>query len=305
MNQKHYMDIERMKPAFVDGFDVGDKIVIQEKIDGANFSIRYDQETNTVKAFSRKQELSFDNTLRGAWNWAQSLDVEVIKEALGENLILFGEWLVPHSCKYPEERYKKAYFYDVYNTDTACYLEQDKVKEIVKGLGLIYVPVFYVGEFTSWDDVRSYVGKTELGGEYGEGVVVKNQTKLNNPNTRLPFYTKIVGEKFCETQERKHKPVDLEKVAERERQQAIVSTIVTKARVEKIINKLVDEGIIPEDWGAKEMGAIARNLGKEVYYDCCKEEKDTVDAVGENFGKYSASIAMKLAREVLSDREKF
>ena len=107
MNQKHYMDIERMKPAFVDGFDVGDKIVIQEKIDGANFSIRYDKETNTVKAFSRKQELSFDNTLRGAWNWAQSLDVEVIKEALGENLILFGEWLVPHSCKYPEERYKR------------------------------------------------------------------------------------------------------------------------------------------------------------------------------------------------------
>lgn len=46
MVQKKYMDIERLKPAFVDGFDVGDEIVIQEKIDGANFSIRYDAEEN-------------------------------------------------------------------------------------------------------------------------------------------------------------------------------------------------------------------------------------------------------------------
>lgn len=38
------MDIERLKPAYTDGFEVGDEIVLQEKIDGLTF--QYDM---TVK----------------------------------------------------------------------------------------------------------------------------------------------------------------------------------------------------------------------------------------------------------------
>ena len=41
---KKYMDIRVMQPKFIDGFGVGDHIIIQEKIDDANFSIRYDVE---------------------------------------------------------------------------------------------------------------------------------------------------------------------------------------------------------------------------------------------------------------------
>ena len=306
VKQKHYMDIERLKPSFVEGFEVGDDIVIQEKIDGANFSIRYDKEDNSVKAFSRKKELNFSNNLRGAWEWSQKLSVDLIKSVLGDNLVLFGEWLAPHTVKYPDDKYQNAYFFDVYNTETEEYLIQDKVKKIISDLNLNYVSVFYVGKFTSWDDVKSYIGKTEMGGEYGEGVVVKNQTKLNNPNTRLPFYTKIVCETFCETKAHSHnKVVDMEKMADREKAVALTETIVTKARVTKLINKMVDEGIIREDWDAHDMGTIAKNLGKAVYYDCQKEEPDVINEVGEGFGKYVSSTAMKLAREILSNRESF
>ena len=306
VKQKKYMDIERLKPAFAEGFEVGDDIVIQEKIDGANFSIRYDKEDNSVKAFSRKKELNFSNNLRGAWEWSQKLSVDLIKNVLGDNLVLFGEWLVPHTVKYPDDKYQKAYFYDVYNVETEEYLTQDKVEKIINDLGLIYVPVFYVGKFISWDRVRSYIGKTEMGGEYGEGVVVKNQTKLNNPNTRLPFYTKIVCETFCETKAHSHsKVVNMAKVAEREQLVALTETIVTKARVAKLINKMIDEGILREDWDAHDMGTIAKNLGKAVYYDCQKEEPDVVDDVGKGFGKYAASTAMKFARELLSEKESF
>jgi hypothetical protein len=38
IQQKHYLDIERLKPNYLDAFSEGDEIVIQEKIDGANFS---------------------------------------------------------------------------------------------------------------------------------------------------------------------------------------------------------------------------------------------------------------------------
>lgn len=300
MKQKHFMDIERFKEKFEEGFRVGDHIVIQEKIDGANFSIRYDEETDSVAAFSRKNLLNFKNNLRGAYEWSQKLNKDLVKEVLGNNKVLFGEWLVPHTIVYPKERYHNAYFYDVYDLETEGYLPQNEVKDIVNRLNLIYVPVFYDGEFTSWEDVREFVGKTELGGELGEGIVVKNQTRLNDPNTRFPFYTKIVIEKFSE--HKKQRVVDPEKLAERERLNAIAETIVTRARVEKILNKLVDEGIIPEDWDEHDMSTIAKNLSKRVYEDCVKEESETVEHVGESFGKIASSISMKIAREMLNER---
>ena len=224
----------------------------------------------------------------------------MVKEVLGNNKVLFGEWLVPHTIVYPKERYHNAYFYDVYDLEKEGYLPQNEVKDIVERLNLIYVPVFYDGEFTSWEDVREFVGRTELGGELGEGIVVKNQTRLNDPNTKLPFYTKIVVEKFSE--HKKQRVVDPEKLAERERVNAIVETIVTRARVEKILNKLIDEGIVAEDWDEHDMSTIAKNICKEVYNDCVKEEPETVEQAGESFGKVSSSISMRIVREMLSER---
>lgn len=298
MEQKKYMDIERLKDKYVDGFQIGDHIVVQEKIDGANFSIRYDEETDTIKAFSRKRVLDFGNNLRGAWEWSQKLNKELVKEVLGTNLILFAEWLVSHTIVYPKDKYQNAYCYDVYDTETERYLEQDKVKDIVNHLGLTYVPVFYDGEFQSWEHLKQFVGKTDLGGESGEGIVVKNMTRLNDPNTRLPFYTKIVGDKFAE--KKSVRKFDGEKVEKRAKLQAIVETVVTDARVTKLIHKMVDEGIIPEDWDEHDMAVIARNIGKEVYYDCVKEEPETVEQVGELFGKLASGTAMKIVRGMLT-----
>ena len=303
MQMKKFMDIERLKPAFLPGFEIGDHIIIQEKIDGANFSIRYDAEHDVIGAFSRKRELDFGNNLRGAWQWAQELNKELVRSVLGTDLILFGEWLVRHTVPYPEEKYNQAYFYDIYDAGSQSYLPQDLVKQYVDQLALNYVPVFYDGEFTSWDDVKQYVGKTEMGGEYGEGVVVKNQSKLNNPNTRLPFYTKIVAEKFCETKGQKHnKPADMEKIAERERLQELTETVVTEARVRKLLHKLVDSGLIPEEWDEHNMATIAKNIGRETFYDCQKEEPDIVEQVGSMFGKLASSTAMKIVRSILAER---
>jgi len=300
MEQKKYMNIERLKPVSVDSFEVGDHIIVQEKIDGANFSIRYDSSDDTIKSFSRKKVLDFKNNLRGAWNWSQTLDIELFKSIMGDNLILFMEWLVPHSVKYPDDKYNHAYCYDIYDIKNDCYLKQDVVKEAVRKLGLIYVPVFYDGKFITWENLNAFVGKTYLGGSYGEGVVVKNMTKLNNPNNRLPFYTKIVCKQFAETKE--VKPIDTKKIALREECQKLTSSIVTKARVNKLINKMADNGIITVDWNEHDMGTIAKNLGKEVYYDCKKEEPDVVELAGEMFGKLASSTALKITRDILSEK---
>lgn len=303
MEHKKFISIERFKPSFANGFSEGDEIYIEEKIDGANAAIRYDAETDTIICQSRKQILTFDNNLRGFYNWGQTLDKELVKSILGTNLVLFGEWLVPHSVRYPDDKYQSAYFYDCYNTQTEEYLPQNEVIKVVQLLGLTYVPIFYHGEFQSWEHCLGFVGKTLLGGDYGEGVVVKNMIRLNNKDYRTPFYTKIVGEKFVEIKgHHDEKLSNPEIVAKIEAQKALTERIVVKARVEKILNKLIDEGVLPENWSSMDMGIIAKNLPKAIYEDCIKEEKETVDLI-DNFGKLANGVSMNLAKNILRERE--
>ena len=174
----------------------------------------------------------------------------------------------------------------------------EEIKEKAKELGLNFVPVFYKGEFQSWEHCLSFVGKTEMDGEMGEGIVIKNQTKLNDPNGRTPFYIKIVSEKFQETHEHHVKVVTPEQLKAQEENKALCESIVTEARVTKILHKLVDEGILPENWGAKEMPIVAKNLCGRVFKDCMKEEPETVSQI-ENFGKVANSICMSIARKFI------
>lgn len=48
MIHKKFMDIQRIKTEYADGFSVGDYICIQEKVDGANTAIRYDSELDMI-----------------------------------------------------------------------------------------------------------------------------------------------------------------------------------------------------------------------------------------------------------------
>ena len=299
MEHKKFMDIERIKEGYATGFNKGDFIYIEEKVDGANAAIRYDSTTNSIVGQSRKQILTSTNNLRGFFEFTQRLDVDKIHEVLSERLVAFGEWLCPHSVKYPNDKYNNFYMYDVYDLETQSYLPQNKVVTIAENLGLTMVPIFYIGEFISWEHCMSFVGKSELGAESGEGIVVKNQTRLNDFDYRRPFYLKIVGEKFCETKAHGHiKQTNPDVLAKLEADRELAETIVTEARVTKILHKMVDEEIIPADWSSHDMGTIAKNLPRLVYEDCVKEEPETVNTI-DNFGKVTNSIAMGIVRSKL------
>lgn len=324
MNHKKFLDIEHINTVNVNNFQIGDQIVIQEKIDGANAAIRYDSETNCLVAQSRKNILNESNNLRGFYEFVCSLDKQTIKDALGDDLILFGEWLVPHTVVYPEDCYNHFYAYDVYDTQACAYLNQDKVEEIVRTIGLKYVPVFFKGKFESWDKCMEYVGRTDLGGDYGEGIVIKNESivklieaqkglrnddiyEYSNGRTidfysRQPFYLKIVSERFKETKPiKKKKQLSPEDIAAAEAYVALAESIVVPARTVKIINKLVDEGILPEQWTNNDMKTIAQNLPKQMYEDCLKEHKEIVDQI-PNFSKICSKISMSQARDYMQER---
>ena len=302
IKHKSYMDIQVFREKYSDAFNIGDHIIIQEKVDGSNASFQYEEDTNIIKAFSRKQELGLGNNLRGFWEWTQQkLNAQDFKDF--SHIRVFGEWAVSHAVPYPQDIYQKLYCYDLFDTETLIYYHQDLVKAFCNAQNLIYVPVFYDGLFQSWEHCLSFIGQTKLGGEYGEGIVIKNMTRLNDPNNRLPFYTKIVGEKFQEKADRKiKKPIDTDVLALREYNISLVESVVTEARVIKLLNKLVDEETLREDWDEYDMGIIAKNINRAVYDDCVKEENEIVLEVGEFFGKMCASTSMNIVKEILKTR---
>lgn len=298
------MDISRVKfgddltPANTGGFEVGDIIQITEKWDGSNASIRYDIETGKLVAFSRRLELSFNNTLNGFWNFVQGLSPDDYKNT--PNYVIFGEWGVKNAIRYNPEAYGKWYVYDIYDVEKEEYLPQAEVEKFVEEHGLTYIHVLYEGEFISWEHCKTFCNSPAYGDKQ-EGIVIKNQTKLNNSYSRTPFVLKIVNEYFSEVKKDNHrqKIEDPQKIKEREYAQSIIDMVVTKRRVEKEIFKMRDEGIVPEKIEPSDMKIVAQNLPKRIYEDCLKEERELVESAGEYFGKMCSSKAMCFAREII------
>ena len=306
---KKYLDIERCKQKYAETFNVGEDIVIQEKIDGSNASICYDEESGTLKAFSRRLELSADNTLNGFWDYVQSLNLDTFKEILGSRYIVFGEWMgAKHAIKYPENVYGKFWMFDVWDTQIEQYLPYEETRSFYDKLiacgnednKFNFVPVFYIGKFESWEKTSELVGRTEVGAEpTGEGIVIKRQNCLDSKSSRLPFYVKIVSEQFSEVHKsKKQKAIDPEAIAKKEANLALAATIVTPQRVQKMIYKFIEDGLLPQDWDEHNLKDISKILPNAIYKDCVKEENETVQQV-EDFGKVAAKLSMSIVRDLI------
>lgn len=306
---KKYLDIERCKQKYAETFNVGEEIVIQEKIDGSNASIRYDEESGTLKAFSRRLELNADNTLNGFWDYVQTLNLDTFKEILGSRYIVFGEWMgAKHAIKYPENVYGKFWMFDVWDTQTEQYLPYEETRSFYDKLiacgnednKFNFVPVFYIGKFESWEKTSELVGRTEVGAEpIGEGIVIKRQNCLDSKSSRLPFYVKIVSEQFSEVHKsKKQKAIDPEAIAKKEANLALAATIVTPQRVQKMIYKFIEDGLLPQDWDEHNLKDISKILPNAIYKDCVKEESETVQQV-EDFGKVAAKLSMSIVRDLI------
>lgn len=306
---KKYLDIERCKQKYAETFNVGENIVIQEKIDGSNASIRYDEESGTLKAFSRRLELNSENTLNGFWDYVQSLNTIAFKEVLGSRYIVFGEWMgAKHAIKYPEDVYGKFWMFDVWDTQTEQYLPYEETRAFYgrliacgnKEKKFNFVPVFYVGKFESWEKAMEFVGKTEVGAEpSGEGIVIKRQDYLDSKSSRLPFYVKIVSEQFSEVHKsRKQKAIDPVAIAKKEANIALAATIVTQQRVQKMLYKFIEDGLLPQDWDEHNLKDISKILPNAIYKDCIKEESETVQQI-DDFGKVAAKLSMSIVRDLI------
>ncbi|MGM1044758.1 MAG: RNA ligase family protein [Bacillota bacterium] len=234
---KKYMDVVRLGHKTTVGvLNEGDSIVIQEKLDGANDSFKRVGEQ--ILAFSRNTQLSQENNLRGFYEWTQTLDAS----KLLEGVIYFGEWLVKHRLDYGDNM-NKFYLFDIYNEHPQEYVNFSMVRDEANRLYLNLIPVFYEGDYKSFEHLESFIGKTVLGVNAGEGIVVKTVDYQDRYGNQL--FVKLVSDSFREVQKQKA-PKDPNFKSE---EQAAVESVLTKARVEKLIYKLVDENVLDEQFG--------------------------------------------------------
>ena len=299
---KHFLDIQvavtiptELKDVNTQLFVPGDLIQITEKIDGSNASIQ--KIDDKLEVYSRRMQLDAKNTLEGMYEYVQTLDPNLFDE----RYVVFGEWLLQRKLKYNDSAMYKWYVYDMYDLETNKWMTQDVVKEFCNKAGLNYVHVLYEGPFISWEHCKTFL-HDPMYGDKQEGIVIKNQTKLNTPYSDETYYLKIVNKEFMETKAYKA-PKSAEQLSAEQEAKDLALTIITERRVEKMIFALRDDGIIPNKLTPADMKTVAQHLPKRVYEDCLKEEPETVaavDAIGaQPFSKICGSIVMQMARNII------
>lgn len=293
-----------IRPKNTGAFEVGDIIQITTKIDGANASIAWDETTGKLEIFSRTNLLDQPGALRGFYDYIKTEVEPKADWSQWFDLVFFGEWCVKHSITtYNKDWFNKWRIYDIWDKTHESYLPQTIVKNICKQLGLEYIEELYYGPFISWEHCRSFLGKSTAYGPEQEGIVIKNQTKLEKDDNKNPIYIKIVDDKFKEhISPKSHKlkvTADPEKQKELEQSTKLMETIVTEARMKKVLLKLIDEGTLPSELAPKDVGSTIKHMSKRVFEDVLKEEPETMSAVGQSAGKICNNIVIKFVKALV------
>lgn len=294
---KKYTDVVRLGHKSTEGvLQPGDFITITEKVDGANVSFIYDSETDTVKCYSRNTELSEGNTLRGYYGWIQE-NIYPIRFKLNPNYRYYGEWLVSHTIQYTSESYSNFYMFNVWDEINQEYLSDTIMRNEAARLNLKTVALFYEGEYISFEHLLSFVGKSELGAEIGEGIVVKNVSYKDRYGRQM--FVKLVSDKMRETQ--KQKAPKNPNISSQEKD--MIKFALTTARVEKLIHKLIDEDQLnKDDIYIENMGNLLKLLGNKVLEDIIKEEIENAKQYEETeLKKATGKLLPPVLREVINN----
>ncbi len=256
-----YQHLERYGNTEVEGIEVGTCYVFP-KLDGTNGSVWWD---NGVKAGSRNRELALDNDNAGFMN-AMVVDKAVnLVLSVNKNIILYGEWLVPHTLKtYNDDAWRKFYVFDVYDRNKERLLSYDEYSAGLVAAGInVIAPIAIIkngsiDHFTECLSKAHYLVKDGEGA--GEGVVIKNYDYQNKYGRQT--WAKIVTNEF---KAKHHIAMGAPVVGCEIVEEKIVAKYVTQALVDKVVAKITNE---MEGWSSKYIPRLIHT----VYYDLVTEE---------------------------------
>jgi hypothetical protein len=148
------------------------EVLVEEKVDGANLGISVDS-TGNLRAQNRGSFLGTRASpqFQPLWPWLEARRERLV-EALGENLILFGEWcFAVHSVRYDA---LPDWFlaFDVYDRASGRFWSAARRDALVERLGLARVPELARGRFTL-AEVQKLLGPSRLAPAPMEGLYLR------------------------------------------------------------------------------------------------------------------------------------
>jgi hypothetical protein len=161
----HHLEGSRLQPGDEDSQSVpfaalaGRDLVIEEKLDGANAGISFD-EAGRLWLQSRGHFLTGgprEKHFALFKRWA-SAHASALRAALGPRFVLYGEWLyAKHTVFYDRLPH---YFleFDVLDTETGAFLGTGERRALLAGLPVASVPVLRTGPCRERAEVTSLVG---------------------------------------------------------------------------------------------------------------------------------------------------
>lgn len=248
----------------------GERIVIQEKIDGSNTAMYNDN--GKLRLYSRSQELKGEDGLSGFVSYMRAREKKIL-EVLPKGYVLYGEWLNQGKINYnslaKQGKIEPYYAFDLVKeivnkpTEdedfTRIFASIEEMKDIANKIGLKTVPELAIENLTSYEELKQkYVDnqKSALEGTdcIREGIVIKTL----NGDRRI----KIVGDKFQEVKSIKN--------SETKSPYSFLDKYITPMRICKFLTTLGIENPKSEDYRE-----IFKNLDI-IANDILEEEKEQI-----------------------------
>lgn len=139
----------------------GKYIVIEEKVDGANSAISFD-DNKTLLLQSRGHYLTGGYRERH-YNlfkqWA-NIHQDRLYEILGSRYIMYGEWLYAKHTIYYDALPHYFLEFDIYDKVEKKFLNTKTRHNMLKNSPVVSVPVITSGTFNSIDDILKYLGNS-------------------------------------------------------------------------------------------------------------------------------------------------
>ncbi|MCG2748033.1 MAG: RNA ligase family protein [Desulfobulbaceae bacterium] len=174
------------------------EVVVEEKLDGANLGISVSPE-GEMRVQNRGQYLAAHHTgqFKKLDVWL-ALHADALFDALGEDLIMFGEWCAArHSLDYNK---LPDWFlvFDVYDRRSRRFWSTARRDILAKHLGLAVVPGLLHGTF-SLATIKDFMFKQESAFRTGvlEGIIVRRETGdwlVARAKLVRPDFTQAIGE---------------------------------------------------------------------------------------------------------------
>jgi hypothetical protein len=141
----------------------GQRVVISEKIDGANAAISF---TDSGRLLLQSRSRFLDaSTLGGPYggfhDWATNHE-DLLWPVLRERFVMFGEWVLTKQTVFYDALPNAFLELDVFDKNTGEFLATAERRKVLRGLPIVSAPVLAEGVFSSLDQVIMLLGPSRL-----------------------------------------------------------------------------------------------------------------------------------------------